>query len=127
MSDDFAYVRPVDPEVLAGVDPSRRYSQKLIDHSSGGAHASVAYIRTPPGGGSPRGLHTHAWEQIFYLLDGVMRIEVDGQEMDVQPGHLIVFPAGVAHRNWNATDQATVHIAINTPMPLPAAARTESS
>ena len=123
-TDGFAYVRAVD---TTGLDPAQRYSQKLIDHSSGGSQASVAYIHTPPGGGSPRGLHTHTWEQIFYVLDGVMRIEVDGRQMDVAPGNLIVFPAGVPHRNWNATDRPTVHLAFNAPMPPPAARRTESS
>jgi quercetin dioxygenase-like cupin family protein len=124
MSDEFRYVRPVD---VSALDPAQRFSQKLIDHSSGGVNASVAYVSTPPGGGSPRGLHTHAWEQIFYVLAGVMRIEVDGREMNVDAGHLIVFPAGIPHRNWNATDRPTVHLAINTPMPPLPAPRTESS
>jgi quercetin dioxygenase-like cupin family protein len=127
MSADFAYVRPVDAGTLSALGPAERFSQKLIDRSSGGAHASVAYIRTPPGGGSPRGLHTHAHDQMFFVLDGVMRIEVDGREMDVEPGNLVVFPAGAPHRNWNATDRPTVHLAVNTPAPPIEAQKTEPS
>jgi uncharacterized cupin superfamily protein len=114
MTDEFRYVRPVEATA-----PGERSSQKLIDATSGGRNAGVNHIRTPPGGGSPRGMHTHEWEQLFYVLDGVMSIEVDGQRHDVGPGNLIVFPAGMPHRNWNATETDTVHLAINVPMPPP--------
>lgn len=124
MSDtDFRYVRPLDADAIAGLGAEERFSQKLIDGTSGGRQAAVNYIRTPPGGGSPRGMHTHAWEQLFYVLDGVMAIEVDGQRHDVGPGNLIVFPAGMPHRNWNETDRPTVHLAINAPLPDPNRAR----
>lgn len=114
---DFAYVRHVDADALRDLPAGARYSQKLIDHSSGGRNAAVNYIRTPPGGGSPRGLHTHAWEQIFYVLEGTMAIEVAGERMDAGPGSLVVFPAGVPHRNWNDSATPTVHLAVNTPLP----------
>lgn len=116
---DFAYVRQVDTGALHALPPATRFSQKLIDHGNGGRNASVAYIRTPPGGGSPRGLHTHDWEQIFYVLEGTMTIEVEGERIDAGPGSLIVFPPGVPHRNWNDSAAPTVHLAVNTPLPPP--------
>lgn len=116
----FPYIRHVDLDALASLPADARFSQKLIDHSSGGQNASVAYIRTPPGGGSPRGMHVHAWEQIFYVLEGTMTIEVDSRQLTAGPGSLIVFPAGVPHRNWNDSAEATVHLAVNTPLPPPA-------
>src|ERR1700743_3371368 len=100
----FQHVRAVDVNAVKNLAADERYSQKLINHASGGVHAEVNYIVTPPGGGSPRGLHTHAWEQIFYLLEGTMTIEVEGTRTDVEAGSLIVFPAGVEHGNWNTTD-----------------------
>jgi quercetin dioxygenase-like cupin family protein len=114
---DFAYVRRVDAGALGALPPDARFSQKLIDQGTGGRNASVAYIRTPPGGGSPRGLHTHEWEQIFYVLEGTMTIEVEGERLTAGAGSLVVFPAGVPHRNWNDSDAATVHLAVNTPLP----------
>jgi quercetin dioxygenase-like cupin family protein len=116
---DFRHVRPVDAAAIAALGEHERYSQKLIDAKTGGKQAAVNYIRTPPGGGSPRGMHTHTWEQLFYVLDGTMSIEVDGQRHEVGPGNLIVFPAGMPHRNWNETARDTVHLAINVPMPDP--------
>jgi quercetin dioxygenase-like cupin family protein len=105
------FVRRVDVDRLAALPAGERFSRKLIEGST-----TVSYIRTPPGGGSPRGAHTHEFEQLFYLLAGRMAIEVAGERTDVEPGSLIVFPAGVAHRNWNEGDEPTVHIAINTPV-----------
>jgi quercetin dioxygenase-like cupin family protein len=113
----FSYIRQVDAAALPD-DPAARVSQKLLDRSNGAEAAGVNYIRTPPGGGSPRGMHTHEWEQLFYILEGTMMVEVEGHgEFAAGPGSLVVFPKGVPHRNWNAGDVATVHLAVNIPAP----------
>src|SRR5262245_37445342 len=96
-----------------------RASQRLLDHSSGGTSRQVSYIKTPPRSGSPEGLHTHEVDQIFYVLEGVMSIEIEGQRHEAGPGSLIVFPAGVPHRNWNAGNEPTVHLSIAAPAPDP--------
>jgi quercetin dioxygenase-like cupin family protein len=46
-----------------------------------------------------------------------MSIEVAGATSEAGPGSLIVFPKGVAHRNWNAGHEATVHLSIAVPLP----------
>jgi len=53
------------------------------------------------------------------VLSGTMSIEIEGQRHDCGPGSLIVFPAGVPHRNWNDGPEPTVHLAFNTPQPDP--------
>lgn len=113
------YVRRVDSAALTAAGPTERFSQWLLDHTSGGQHCSVNFIKTPAGGGSPAGLHTHAVDQIFYILDGTMSIEVDGQEHQAEAGSLVIFPAGVPHRNWNGGNVPTLHLAFNTPLPDP--------
>ena len=59
-------------------------------------------------------------DQIFYILEGTMSIEVDGQQYQAPPGTLVFFPKGVPHKNWNAGTEPTVHLAFNTPQPDPA-------
>jgi mannose-6-phosphate isomerase-like protein (cupin superfamily) len=114
------FVRKVDEAALAAASSTSRYSQWLFDADSGATTCSINYIRTPAGGGSPAGLHTHVVDQLFYIVSGTMSIEVEGVEYEAPPGSLVVFPAGVPHRNWNAGSEPTVHLAINVPQPDPA-------
>jgi quercetin dioxygenase-like cupin family protein len=111
------YVRTVDFDKFAQSKPEDRVSQALIDHGTGVSTCTINYIKTPAGGGSPAGLHVHDVDQIFYVLSGTMSIEIEGKEYDCPPGSLIVFPAGVPHRNWNGGTEPTVHLAFNTPQP----------
>lgn len=120
MSPEKAPFEPVRRVDFAAFDATEaRVSQKLLDHTTGAAACSVTCIKTPPGGGSPEGMHTHVVDQIFYVLRGTMGVEVDGKKQEVGPGALIVFPAGVPHRNWNAGNDPTVHLAIAAPLPDP--------
>jgi mannose-6-phosphate isomerase-like protein (cupin superfamily) len=114
------YVRRIDQAALQAAGLDERFSQSLLDHTSGATSCSVNFIKTPAGGGSPAGLHTHVVDQIFYILSGTMSIEVQGTEYDAPPGSLVVFPKGVPHRNWNAGTEPTLHLAFNAPLPDPA-------
>ena len=116
---DHPYVRTVDVDRFAALGADERLSQSLLSAADGAGPVSVAYIRTPPGGGSPEGLHYHEVQQVFYVIKGVMSIEVDGQHSECGPGSLIVFPAGIHHRNWNRTDEETIHLNICGPAPDP--------
>jgi quercetin dioxygenase-like cupin family protein len=111
------YVVPLDEGLFQAT--ADRVSQVLYGPDAGAVSCNITYIQTPAGGGSPAGLHTHAVDQIFYVLDGTMTIEVAGSQHTAGPGTLIVFPAGVPHRNWNADDKPTRHLAIAAPPPDP--------
>ncbi|MBO0748265.1 MAG: cupin domain-containing protein [Acidimicrobiaceae bacterium] len=112
-------VRPVDHDGLANAGPDERWTQILHDRHQGAVGVDLRLIRTPGGSGSPAGLHVHDFEQVFYLLEGEMNIEVDGVESVVRAPSAIVFPQGVPHRNWNAGSVSTLHLAINAPAPDP--------
>lgn len=109
------YLRKVDFAGFASV--RERVSQSLIGHDSGASSCSIDCIKTPPGGGSPAGLHTHVVDQIFYILGGTMSLEIAGEQYEAGRGTLVVFPAGIPHRNWNGSGEDTVHLAINSPLP----------
>lgn len=113
----FVHIRPIDQEQLFGGDPSARARLPMLDRSSGAEHLSLVMIRTPPGGGSPEGLHVHRFEQAFYLVSGTMTIEIDGVQEEAGTGSIIVFPAGQPHRNWNSGSVDTVHLSIGAPLP----------
>ena len=111
------YLRKVDFDRLAAAD--KRLAQPLLDSDSGATSCSVSCIKTPPGDGSPAGMHTHVVDQLFYVLSGTMNLEIAGQRYVAGPGTLVVFPAGVPHRNWNGGQEATIHLAFNSPLPDP--------
>ena len=113
------YVRTIDFDAINKSGLDERMTQKLLDHTSGAKTCTIHCIKTPPGGGSPAGMHVHDVDQIFYILSGKMSIEIEGKPYDCSPGALIIFPAGVPHRNWNGTHEPTVHLAFNTPLPDP--------
>lgn len=113
---DTVYLRSVDVDAVAALSPSERFVQKLIDKSTGARACTVIYVRTPPGGRSPRGRHTHDVDQHVYVVSGTMSFDVDGERFDGGPGSLVFFPAHTPHENWNAGDEPTVHIGINAPL-----------
>jgi len=111
------YIHPVD---FAAFDAtSERVTQALLGPESGIQSCEVNCMKTPPGVGSPAGLHTHVVDQAFYILRGTMNLEVAGETFEAGPGTLVFFPAGVPHRNWNNGPEATIHLAINSPRPDP--------
>ncbi|MDE3101664.1 MAG: cupin domain-containing protein [Chloroflexota bacterium] len=112
------YVRRVDMAAMAAA--TERYTKRLLDPASGAKTLTLSVIKTPPGSGSPEGMHVHAVDQIFYVVSGVMSVEVAGVRDDAGPGSLVVFPAGVPHRNWNDGTEPTVHLSIASPLPDPA-------
>lgn len=113
------YVRKVDFEAIDKSGADERLTQELFDHTSGAKNCTINCIKTPSGGGSPAGKHTHAVDQIFYILRGTMSIEIESEQCDCSPGSLIIFPAGVPHRNWNRSSEPIVHLIFNTPLPDP--------
>lgn len=116
----FGIRRNAEMECITEVDfaaleaSAARWSQELTAEDLT-KHCMVHIVKTPPGGGSPEGLHTHVVDQIFYILRGKMNIEIQGAEHTSGPGTLVVFLAGVPHRNWNAGTEATVHLSIVAP------------
>jgi len=113
------YVRKVDFAAIAGSGIDERLDQPLLDHDSGAKTCTIHCIKTPAGGGSPVGMHVHDVDQIFYILQGTMGVEIEGTQYECPPGTLVVFPAGVPHRNWNGGSEPSVHLAFNTPLPDP--------
>jgi quercetin dioxygenase-like cupin family protein len=111
------YLRKVDVAALEATP--ERFTQMLLGRDSGGSTCEINCIKTPVGDGSPAGLHTHPFDQVFYVLAGTMSLEIDGARHEAAAGTLVVFPSGVPHRNWNAGAEPIVHLALNVPLPDP--------
>ena len=63
----------------------------------------------PPGGGPPR--HTHREQiEIFHIIEGTIKFEVDGETSEKEAGAVALVPAGAVHafRNVGA-EPALIH------------------
>ena len=109
------FIQAVDFKALTA--SNERWSQELLAADLTDS-CSIKIVKTPAGEGSPAGLHTHEVDQIFYVLSGTMNIEIRGSIHVAGPGTLVVFPAGVPHRNWNSGEEATTHLSIVVPPAL---------
>jgi quercetin dioxygenase-like cupin family protein len=110
-------LKSVNFGAIEAAGPDTRMSINVIDENSGTEQTAIHYIRTPAGSGSPKGLHSHPWEQTFYLLAGTMTVEIEDEPepFEMRPGDVVVFPAHVRHRNYNLGDTETIHLSFNTP------------
>jgi mannose-6-phosphate isomerase-like protein (cupin superfamily) len=69
----------------------------LLDARLGGASKqSLAEATLPPGAGTQRHYHART-EEIYVVLEGSGRMEVDGEERDVAPGDAILVPPSAWH------------------------------
>ncbi len=106
------YFHRVDLDALKASGTSGAAVERLLSGEANSGGYEIACITTPTGGGSREGLHTHPFDQQYFVLAGVMDVEIDGKESTVGPGTFIKFPAGIPHRNWNSQVEPTVHLAI---------------
>ena len=49
-------------------------------------------------------LHSHESEQLTYVLDGVLKVRVDGAEVVVRGGDVVRIPSGVPHQTEALAD-----------------------
>jgi len=75
---------------------------------------SVIHERMPPGRQEVRHFHTRA-RQFFFVLDGVLTLEVEGVCHDLQPGQGLEMPPRVAHQAINRSAGDAAFLVISQP------------
>jgi mannose-6-phosphate isomerase-like protein (cupin superfamily) len=86
-----------------GRDNQGRFDFLVVDH--------VAYASGPP-------LHTHATqEDSFYVLEGVLTVQLDDEIVELGPGDFATAPPGVAHSFTNARPEQPVCRGLNLMTP----------
>jgi mannose-6-phosphate isomerase-like protein (cupin superfamily) len=92
--------------------------EHVIGHGQDPASKNaLIYVGGLPAGAVGPGLHTHAFDQFYVVLDGLLGVQVGLAEFTVGPRQLVVLPAGVPHRQWNAGADVERHLTILTPAP----------
>lgn len=54
-------------------------------------------------------------EEIYYILSGVGRICVDGEERAINPGDAVMLPPGCSHQTWNTGSAPLVFLCCCSP------------
>lgn len=52
--------------------------------------------------------HRHPAEQFTCLVEGAMRVRLEGRDVKLAPGDILVIPAGVEHEVWFSEESVVV-------------------
>ena len=109
-----------EPQLLA-IDPSKFEGegfayQSLIDRSKGASSLRMNVVQVQPGSGSPD-YHIHAFAQIYLIIAGEMTIDIGRKRLSAKANSLVFLPAGLVHRNFNASQQIERHVTLLVPEP----------
>lgn len=77
---------------------------KLAGATTGGNVCVVVHPLEPLALGAPRHTHRHE-DEVSYVLEGHVMIEVGGEVYRAGPGDLVYKPNGVPHAFWNPGEQ----------------------
>ena len=87
---------------VAAQSPSafKRTLLQQVDLSTAGREAVTARAEFAPGG--TVGRHTHFGEELGYVIEGVLTVEINGASKEVKAGEAFAIPAGAPHNATNA-------------------------
>jgi mannose-6-phosphate isomerase-like protein (cupin superfamily) len=118
---------PAPPDLVRSEDPARTITYErhpeyrsniLADRKSGFDGGHLRIDRLAPGGRGP-GLHIHKFDQFYFVLEGMLSVEVAGERHDVHPHELAVLSQGAPHRQWNESSAEVKWLTMNLPEPEP--------
>ncbi len=78
-----------------------------------GSRIMFSFVRLAPGAVMPD--HHHPHEQLGYVLEGSMMLNIAGDERNLQPGDAYTIPGNVVHRAAGGPDGCLVLDAFNPP------------
>jgi mannose-6-phosphate isomerase-like protein (cupin superfamily) len=111
------YLQPVDPQGFAEAGELAGFAlQPLASRRTGSEDIRMYAAQIQPGGRGPS-WHIHDVDQMYFILGGCLTVEVAHKRYEAGPGSLVLLPAGVPHRNWNAGDEPERHLAMLVPEP----------
>ncbi|MDQ7859312.1 MAG: cupin domain-containing protein [Armatimonadota bacterium] len=84
----------VQHHVLAAI-PAETVNPRMTRRLFWGQRLMGALIELKAGASVP--VHQHDNEQISYCISGAMRFILDGRELVLRPGEVLVIPGGVPH------------------------------
>lgn len=88
--------------------------QRLISPDTGCDDAMIYHAKSVRKNDGPQ-LHTHRFDQFFYVAEGELTVRILFEKYRVPKGTLVVIPAGTPHTQLNESDLPERHFSILTP------------
>jgi quercetin dioxygenase-like cupin family protein len=85
----------------------------LLRGEEAGGQVSVTEIVVPPHAGPP--LHTHDFDEAFYMLEGELIFQVEDELVTKRAGELSFAPRNVVHALANHSDAPARYVLVCTP------------
>ena len=82
--------------------PTTPRNKVLLRNEESAGAVAIAENTMPAGAPGPP-LHSHAFDEAFYVLDGELTFQLDDQVTTARAGELIFAPRGVPHTLANPT------------------------
>jgi len=92
-------------------------TSKVTAEETAGTYGISEHLLTAASDPPPH-VHTDE-EEAFYLLEGEVRLEVDGVVAHCRPGSFALVPRGAVHRFSILTDTARMLVIASSPTPAP--------
>ncbi|MGO9960868.1 MAG: cupin domain-containing protein [Solirubrobacteraceae bacterium] len=83
-----------------------------------GESCVVIGSNVPAGAAAPPN-HTHPVDQLYFVVEGEMQLQLGSERFVAGPDTLVFIPAGTPHHNWNEGDVDEFHFEALAPAPLP--------
>jgi quercetin dioxygenase-like cupin family protein len=114
-------IMPTTQPAIIPVDPNKFEGggfawQPLIDRSLGSETMRMNVLQVAPGSGSPD-WHIHAFCQIYVIQEGEMTVDIGKHRYVAGPNSIVYLPAGLVHRNFNASNSVERHVSLLVPEP----------
>ena len=94
--------------------PPNLVTNVLLRSEETDGHVSVTEIVVPPHSAGPP-LHTHDFDEAFYMLEGTLTFQVEDAVVTKDAGELSFAPRNVAHTLANHSDAPARYVLICTP------------
>jgi uncharacterized cupin superfamily protein len=89
---------------------------RALADALGTTDVAMNHYTLAPGDACDGGYHTHLdQEEIFYVLEGTVTFETEGDDREVDGGEVVRFAPGEYHHGENQTDSTAVVLALGAP------------
>jgi quercetin dioxygenase-like cupin family protein len=92
-----------DVDAATPIAPAGDHFNVVVHGEQNDGRVGVMLNRLPPGATGPP-LHHHAFDEMFYVLEGELAFQVEDELVTKQAGDLVFVPGGVAHAFTNRGD-----------------------